>query len=120
MYEAYDGATNDNALTRKDAPFVNLWVPIAGVTEKTSLPLAPSSHLISESEIIRTFEGGVIEGNKYRVRLIKEWGGSCSLVRSKVAYGQVLTFSSHLIHGLATNEEDDLTRTALEFRLFKK
>jgi hypothetical protein len=29
-------------------------------------------------------------------------------------------FSSHMIHGLAINEEEDVTRVALEFRLFKK
>jgi ectoine hydroxylase-related dioxygenase (phytanoyl-CoA dioxygenase family) len=47
-------------------PFVNLWIPIAGVTEKSSLPIAPGSHRIPESEILRTFDGGVVEGNKSR------------------------------------------------------
>jgi ectoine hydroxylase-related dioxygenase (phytanoyl-CoA dioxygenase family) len=75
---------------------------------------------INENLVQRTFEGGLIEGNKYRVRMIKSWNGDNTLVRSKVKYGQVLIFSSHLIHGLATNEEADKTRVALEFRLFKK
>ena len=114
MYEDFD-----NGVELKNN-FVNLWIPIAGVTRKTSLPIAPSSHLISEDKILRTVEGGVIEGNKYRVRMVKEWGGSTTLTRAEVNYGEVLIFSSHLIHGLATNEEDDLTRVALEFRLFKK
>ncbi|OYU64512.1 MAG: phytanoyl-CoA dioxygenase [Cytophagaceae bacterium BCCC1] len=100
-------------------PFVNLWIPIAGVTKNSSLPMVPESHLINESEIVRTFDGGVVEGNKYRVRMIKEWGGSHTLERADVKDGQVLFFSSHLIHGLAINEEEDLTRVALEFRLFK-
>jgi ectoine hydroxylase-related dioxygenase (phytanoyl-CoA dioxygenase family) len=51
--------------------------------------------------------------------MIKEWGGSHTLERAVVKDGQVLFFSSHLIHGLAINEEEDLTRVALEFRLFK-
>lgn len=100
-------------------PFVNLWIPIAGVTENSSLPMVPFSHKLKESEILRTFDGGVVEGNKYRVRMIKEWGGNKTLERAEVKDGQVLFFSSHLIHGLAVNEEEDQTRVALEFRLFK-
>lgn len=112
IYEEYD--KNDYI-----PPFVNLWIPIAGVTENSSLPIVPGSHKIPESQILRTYEGGVVGGNKYRVRMIDEWGGSKALERAKVKDGEVLFFSSHLIHGLAVNEEQDLTRVALEFRLFK-
>ncbi|ADQ17658.1 phytanoyl-CoA dioxygenase family protein [Leadbetterella byssophila] len=101
-------------------PFVNLWIPIAGVTENSSLPIAPGSHLISEDQVCRTFDGAVVEGNKYRVRMIESWGGSTHLERAKVKDGDVLFFSGHLIHGLAVNAEPDMTRVALEFRLFKK
>lgn len=47
--------------------FVNIWIPVCGVTEKSSLPLAATSHLIPENAILRTFEGGVLSGNTYRV-----------------------------------------------------
>jgi len=114
IYEELDGP--DHYIPQ----FINLWVPIAGVTERSSLPVAPSSHLLPESQVLRTFEGGVISGNKYRVRMIKEWGGSNRLQRAKVGDGEVLFFSSHLVHGLAVNEEEDATRVALEFRLFKR
>ncbi|PMB40135.1 hypothetical protein CEN47_03875 [Fischerella thermalis CCMEE 5319] len=114
--DIYEGVDNYGYIPK----FINFWIPIAGVTEKSSLPLAPKSHTINENLVLRTFEGGVIEGNKYRVRMIKSWNGDNSLVRSKVKYHQVLVFSSHLIHGLATNEEANKTRVALEFRLFKK
>jgi hypothetical protein len=114
--DIYEGVDNDGYIPQ----LINFWIPIAGVTEKSNLPLAPKSHTINENLIQRTFEGGLIEGNKYRVRMIKSWNGDNTLVRSKVKYGQVLIFSSHLIHGLATNEETDKTRVALEFRLFKK
>lgn len=112
MYEAFD--QHDYI-----PHFVNFWIPIAGVTDKSSLPIAPGSHLINEKNITRTFEGGVVEGNKYRVRMIKDWNGDNKLIRADVKDGEVLIFSSHLIHGLAKNEEEDLTRVALEFRLFK-
>lgn len=101
-------------------PFMNFWIPIAGVTEKSNLPLAPGSHLMNESLILRTRDGAEIEGKKYRVRAIKSWGGGNHLQRSKVTYGQILVFSSHLVHGLAVNKEMDMTRVALEFRLFRK
>ena len=124
IYESYDGAEigiGDHVDHYTDKlKFINLWIPIAGVTENSSLPVAPSSHLISENQILRTTEGSVIEGNKYRVRMVKKWGSHSSLIRPKVSYGEVLIFSSHLIHGLATNEESGLTRVSLEFRLFKK
>lgn len=100
--------------------FLNFWIPIAGVTNKSALPLAPKSHQLNENEIVRTFDGGIMQGNKYRVRTIKSWAGESKLVRSEVKYGQVLMFSGHLIHGLAINEETNKTRVALEFRLFKK
>ena len=112
MYEGYDNG--------KNFQFLNFWVPIAGVTDKSSLPIAPKSHRIPENKILRTIDGGKVGSNSYRVVLIKEWDGSSDLVRAKVDYSQVLMFSSHMIHGLAINEEEDVTRVALEFRLFKK
>jgi hypothetical protein len=98
--------------------FLNFWVPICGVTEKSSLPLAPGSHLLPEDRILRTMEGGVIAGKKYRVRSIAAWDGRSDLCRAKVEDGELLMFSCHLIHGVAFNDQDDLTRVALEFRLF--
>jgi hypothetical protein len=112
MYEAYD---REGYFPQ----FVNFWIPIAGVTNKTSLPIVPKSHLISEDNVVRTSDGGIVGGNKYRVRFIKEWGDN-SMIRTNVSDSEVLIFSSHLIHGLAKNGEDDITRVALEFRLFKK
>ena len=98
---------------------VNFWIPIAGVTEKSSLPMAPRSHLINENKVLRTFDGAYVEGKKYSVRTVKSWNSENSFERSKVKEGEVLIFSSHLIHGLASNHENNLTRVALEFRLFK-
>lgn len=113
IYEAWD---KESRIPR----FVNIWIPVCGVTEKSSLPIAPGSHLVNEKDVLRTFEGGVVEGNKYRVRSVKSWGGDSKLIRAKVGYGQVLMFTPHLVHGLALNEQDDQTRVALEYRLFKR
>ncbi len=100
--------------------FINFWVPICGVSSKSSLPMAPGSHLLSEDKILRTFGGGVIQGQRYHVRNIIQWDGGNDLHREEMGDGDVLIFSSHLVHGCAVNDQDDETRVALEFRLFKK
>ena len=100
--------------------FINFWIPISGVTSKSSLPIVPSSHLISEDKIIRTREGAKIIGQKFRVRMIKKWFESNKLQRIKIRNGDVLLFTPYLIHGLALNENKNLTRISLEFRLFQK
>lgn len=114
--DIYEGVDNESYIPQ----FVNFWIPIAGVTNNSALPLAPESHKINEKLVCRTFDGGMMEGNKYRVRMIKSWNNENKLVRSTVKNGQVLIFSGHLIHGLAINNEKDKTRVALEFRLFKE
>ena len=105
---------------KKIPKIINLWIPICGVTPLSSLPIVPKSHLLPENQVFRTLEGGVVGGKKYRVRMVKEWNGNNELTRPVVNYGGVLFFSSHLIHGLAINEEKDKTRVSLEFRLCKK
>jgi len=100
--------------------FVNFWIPICGVNEESVLPICPYSHLIPENKILRTNNGSTVNDNKYRVRLIKSWGESTKLIRPKVINGEVLIFSSHLIHGLAVNNQNNTTRVALEFRLYEK
>lgn len=99
--------------------FINFWIPICGVNQHSNLPIVPGSHLINEKKISRTFNGVTVNGNQYRVRTIKSWEGANTLIRSEVTYGQALIFSSYLIHGLGFNANHDITRVALEFRLFK-
>lgn len=114
--DSYESVDQDGIIPQ----FVNFWIPVCGVTENSSLPIVEKSHLLPESKIERTPDGGVIEGNKYRVRTVKSWDGSNKLQRVNIQDGQLLVFSPHLIHGLAVNEEKNQTRVALEFRLYKK
>jgi hypothetical protein len=50
--------------------------------------------------VYRTFDGGMMEGNKYRVRMIKSWNSKNKLVRSRVQNGQVLIFLAILFMDL--------------------
>lgn len=113
--DAYEVVDGDGGLS----PFVNFWLPIAGVDGRSALPMSPGSHHLPESAVLRTREGGVVNGKRYRVRIIQSWGGKSDLERAEVAYGQALVFSAFIIHGLAVNDHDDTTRVALEFRLFR-
>lgn len=90
------------------------------MNSKSSLPLVPGSHLLQEDKVLRTFVGGVIGGSQYRVRNVVRWDGRNDLYRAKIRNGELLVFTSHLVHGCAFNNQDEETRVALEFRLFKK
>lgn len=99
---------------------INFWIPICGLTNETSLPIVPFSHLLSENKILRTKKGGMINEKEYEVCLIKSWNSNNNLIRPSMEYGDTLIFSSHLIHGIATNNQKNKTRISLEFRLLKE
>ncbi|WP_288260233.1 hypothetical protein [uncultured Prochlorococcus sp.] len=96
---------------------VNSWIPICGVNKKTGLPIAPKTHLLNEDLILRTRCGSTLEGQNYSVNCIKSWNGDSSMKLIYPKEGEMLLFSSHLIHGLGVNNNDDETRISLEFRL---
>ena len=98
---------------------VNAWIPIVGVNSLAGLGLAPGSHLLPEAEIVRSEAGAEMNGRKFSVNFIKSWAGSNRLVNVYPSEGEMLCFSSHLVHGLGINRNQDLTRAALEFRLHK-
>lgn len=112
IYDSYDKK-------KKLLKILNFWIPICGVNLNSALTLVPSSHLIPENKILRTYTGAVINNQKYRVNNILSWDGQNELTRVPVKYKSVLAFSSHLIHGLGINYGKS-TRIALEFRLYKK
>ena len=99
---------------------VNIWIPLCGVTELNSLPIVPRSHLLSEDMIIRSRAGSIVNGIPYSVASIKSWNESTSLDRVLIKSDELLVFSSHLIHGLAYNASNDVTRISFEFRLYEE
>lgn len=110
IYEAFDE-------TGVCPQMVNAWVPVTGVSSKAGLALAPGSHHLVESDIERTTAGATMNGKKFSVNCIKSWCGNNELITVAPPEGEMLIFSSHLIHGLGVNENHDITRVALEFRL---
>jgi len=100
---------------------INIWLPIAGCTKKTSLPVVPKSHLLPENEILRTAaKGAKISGNLYNVPcLLQSKKGNFKMIRPNPKEGEALLFTPFLIHGAAINQTTDTTRVALELRFPK-
>lgn len=100
---------------------INVWVPIEGCNERSSLPVFSGSHLIPENEILRTeSKGAEINGNLYYVPCILETkSGAISMLRPNPMEGEALLFTPFLIHGAAVNKNTDITRVSLELRFPK-
>lgn len=96
---------------------VNLWFPIVGCNELSSLPIIPGSHYWRESDVLKTKpKGATIQGLNYNVPGIVKGPEILKAIRPNPNYGQALVFSPYLIHGSAINLNKDITRMALELR----
>ena len=99
---------------------INLYIPVAGSNERSSLILVPGSHLWPESRIERTISGAEINGVKYNVPAITAIDGSYSIERPDPSENEILVFSPYLIHGGAVNLNKHESRISIEIRLWKK
>lgn len=98
---------------------LNLYLPLAGSDENSSLSLVPGSHLWSELDIPRTESGAMVDGNRYTVPSAVMPDGSMNMVRPIVKTGDAMLFSPYLIHGGAINFNSNKTRVSLEMRFWK-
>ena len=99
---------------------INLYIPVAGSNERSSLIIVPGSHLWAESRIERTISGAEINGVKYNVPAITAISGAYSIERPNPQENQLLVFSPYLIHGGAVNLNKHESRISIEIRLWKK
>lgn len=99
---------------------INLYVPICGSNEKSSLCVIPKSHYWKESEVERTSGGALVNGVKYSVPALTNTTHPLDIVRPNPGYNQVLVFSPYLLHGGAANFNENETRISLEMRLWRK
>jgi hypothetical protein len=97
---------------------INIYLPISGSDEKSSLTMQPSSHKWNEN-ITRTTKGGSnIRGKKYSVDAIVCSKIKLNMIRPNPLSNQLLIFSPYLIHGGAHNDNMQ-TRFSLEVRFIK-
>jgi hypothetical protein len=99
---------------------INLYIPITGSNENSSLIIVPQSHQWPESKIERTLSGAVINDVKYNVPAVTGIEGEVNYVRPNPALNEVLVFSPYLIHGGSANFNTNTTRISIEVRLWKK
>lgn len=99
---------------------INLYIPVAGSNEHSSLIIMPGSHHWPESRIERTKAGAVINGVKFNVPALTSIDGQYDVVRPDPAENEVLVFSPYLIHGGSVNLNTDKTRISIEMRLWRK
>lgn len=99
---------------------INLYIPIAGSNEHSSLIILPGSHHWTESRFERTKDGAVINGVKFNVPAVTSIDGDYKIVRPDPGKNELLIFSPYLIHGGSINLNTDKTRISIEIRLWRK
>ena len=74
---------------------INMWLPIAGCTLETSLPIVPRSHYLKENEVLRTsIKGAMINNNVYSVPcLLTTSRGNFRMIRPNPQYNEALIFT---------------------------
>lgn len=98
---------------------VNIYLPIVGSNEKSSLKIQPGSHKWSESETIVTKGGACIDGKKYSVDAIVASTKPLNMIRPNPTETQLMLFSPYLIHGCSDNDNENITRMSLEIRFMR-
>lgn len=99
---------------------INLYIPVAGSNELSSLIIVPGSHCWPESRVERTDTGAEVGGIKFNVPAVTALKGDYTVVRPNPLENQVLVFSPYLVHGGSVNLNTDKTRVSIEMRLWKK
>lgn len=99
---------------------INLYIPVCGSNDLSSLIIIPESHHWPESKIERTIEGAQIGNSKYNVPAVTKVNEEANYLRPNPGENEVLIFSPYLIHGGSANLNSDITRISIEVRLWRK
>lgn len=98
---------------------VNLYYPLAGSNENSSLPVIPKSHLWSEKDTTRTFGNVLVNGVKFTNPAIVSSVHGLNLITPNPKLNQAMVFTPYLIHGGGFNFNTDSTRISLEMRFWR-
>lgn len=110
----------DTHIERLKSPdIVNIYLPLAGSNEKSSLPIIPCSHLENESEYIISKSPCFINGKKFNAPALVHRNNGLNMITPNPNYGEVMIFNPSLVHGGGSNDNDDKTRISIEMRFFK-
>lgn len=99
---------------------LNLYIPIAGSNDNSSLCLIPGSHYWPEAQVERTRQGAVMNDRQYTVPGLTRTDKPLALIRPNPTGRQVMLFTPYLIHGGAANLNPDTTRISVEIRFWRR
>ena len=100
---------------------VNIYVPIVGSNERSSLAMQSGSHYWNERDIMVTKGGAYFPntGKKYSVDAVLRSRQPLDMVRPNPGEDEFILFSPYLIHGCSSNENPDTTRMSVEIRFIE-
>ena len=98
---------------------VNIYFPVIGSNEKSSLGIIPYSHKWKENEIKKIITKSTIKGLSYTVPCITDTKhGGLNIIRPQANNNEVFLFSPYCIHGGAPNFSNN-TRISMEVRFWR-
>lgn len=97
---------------------VNVYIPIVGSNEKSSLAMQTGSHFWNERDLVVTTGGAYFKNSnkKYSVDAILRSKQPLRMVRPNPQTDEFILFSPYLIHGCSSNDNTDTTRMSVEIR----
>jgi hypothetical protein len=100
---------------------INIYLPIVGSNEESSLLMQEGSHLWNENMTAITNGGAYFESKKkkYSVDAIVQSKVDIKMIRPNPSTNEIIIFSPYLIHGCSDNNNDDITRMSLEIRFIR-
>jgi ectoine hydroxylase-related dioxygenase (phytanoyl-CoA dioxygenase family) len=100
---------------------VNIYLPVAGSNERSSVNVHTGSHKWNETATRTTNGGAYFESTnkKYSVDAIVASTTPLNMIRPNPTTEQLMLFSPYLIHGCANNDNPDMTRFSVEVRFIR-
>ncbi len=100
---------------------INIYLPVVGSNENSSLKIQEGSHKWNENETMVTNGGAYFKSTnkKYSVDAIVASKKPINMTRPNPSINQMMIFSPYLIHGCANNANHNTTRISLEVRFIK-
>jgi hypothetical protein len=115
---------NDNNPPHRDCylsrnkGIINIYMPLAGSNELSSLPILPASHLWNENALSISKGRTLVDGCKFTNPCIVKSDYPLELITPNPKPGEAMVFTPYLIHGGGRNFNDDMTRISLEMRFW--
>jgi hypothetical protein len=103
---------------KRNVKIINIYAPLAGSNEDSSLPIIPGSHFWSDSDLRITEGKTFVEGVKFTNPAIVSSKRDLKMITPNPKLGELMIFTPYAIHGGGRNFNSDLTRISLEMRFW--